>query len=271
MEYRGSYPGNAYSGHENYVEVSVTGSIMYPLESLSFEEYFPGYVTTILTACVTIGAFIKYIRSGQFPGPWGWLIALVCAIASGAAFYGMIYYLPVGLTFNDGDMTAQTTNNPITVQVTRHKKSSNLSLWNFQYGNIKAKSAGHAFPENEDITIEPVFLEDLSSIASNVSEIPSAVFNLATITSIARQMMCMGLSFATGYLISSFFGIVSLWVAIGLILYYVIIGDLCEEATEDFVIDEDDATYNGINDNTDEWFNTRLHLFETELVSGFLQ
>jgi hypothetical protein len=81
----------------------------------------------------------------------------------------------------------------------------------------------------------------------------------------------MGLSFATGYLISSFFGIVSLWVAIGLILYYVIIGDLCEEATEDFVIDEDDATYNGINDNTDEWFNTHLHLFETELVSGFLQ
>jgi squalene cyclase len=166
-------------------------------------------------------------------------------------------------------MTNQTTNNPITVDVWRYKKDAALGLWTFSYGTsgtVHAKSAGHAFPESDDVTIEPVFIEDLSSIATSSGDLDSSLFSFDSLTDIdwARTLMCMG---AVGFMVGGAFG----GELASAIFGYLIWDEYCTESSPTSNANSYNANYIGLNSDDDDWFNTDLHLFETKLVSGFLQ
>jgi len=275
-----SYPGgvDAYKSYENYVEVTVNGSILYPVEMLSFVDYFGDTAVTIMTACVLVGTFVKYYEQfGDIPYI-GWLIALLLAIAVTAIYRVMLEYLPVGFTFPDRDMADQTTNNPITVQVTRHKASHDTLLWNFQYGDVDAQAAGHAYPENDNITIEPTLLESFKNIddmfdSFGADDILSQGTDLALDQLMnIRTLFCMGLSFDLAFnVLFNPFNV--LWI----LFEYIIITQFCN-SDEDFGLDPDNMgststaedSFSG-SDDANDWFNTGYHLFETELVTGFMQ
>jgi hypothetical protein len=162
--------GINYDGYDNYVEVQVKGSSSYPFEPLTWSDL--RLVAVFGVAAVFIGAFIKYCTWGMGLcglGLVGVLIALAFA-AIVAAFYATVMAtLPIGYTFPGRNMENYTDKNPIKLQVTRYKKNTDMGIWNFQYGKVIAKSAGHAFVvDNNGLksTIEPVFISGFSFNAS---------------------------------------------------------------------------------------------------------
>ncbi len=326
-----SYPGNNWRVKDNYVEVEVSGSMLYPIETLTFTDYFGTDVVNTLTAIATIGAYCKYCGwTGGEGDPTvkslikvyglGYLLAAVYAAVAGAAFRGMIEYMPCGFTFPDRDMAKQTTDNPLKVKVTRHKKNTDMGIWNFQYGDVTARSAGHAFQDENplgDVTIEPVLIDGMKDLGSflgqytgNIGE--DSFASIEMVETIVRGFLCMGMvatmggllmgaagdiigeaweefddncdwddnptecaiRLATAQQVSGVFG-GGLGTITGVILQYLIYQALCGSSNSFFQPDSGDASLNedAISDNEDpnNWFTTSLHLFETELVPGFLQ
>ncbi len=216
-----SYPGNNWRAKDNYVEVEVRGSIMYPIEMLSFTDYFGAAVANTLTAIATIGAFCKYVGWTGEGDPvvkalievygLGYLLAFLYACVAGAAYRGMIENMPVGFTFPDRDMERQTTNNPIQLKVTRHKKSNELGIWNFQYGNVVAKSAARTFPDDNplgDVTVEPVLIEGMRDLGNFLGQYSGSISegNFASpemIETIVRGLLCMGMVATMGGLLAA--------------------------------------------------------------------
>jgi len=193
--FQSSFPGtNQYKNYDNYVEAMVYGSKKYPLETLTFAEYFGTAITWILAAIVAIGAYIKYIEDCS--SWWCYIISAIYALIDMGVFVGMLYTLPCGFTFSGRNMERYTRENPIAVQVKRHKDNVNLGMWNFQYGNVVGKSGAYTFRDTGEETVEPVFLQSI----------------------------------------------------VGLI------GGMLSSPTD-----------------TSGWFKTELHLFETELASGYIQ
>lgn len=170
--FEGSFPGsNNYTAYDNYVEVQVEGIEMYPIETLTFAEYFGSGVTAVLTALVLIGAYIKYIEDCD--GWWCYILSAIYAIIDAAVFFAMLETLPCGFTFEDRDIERWTRDNPLLVQVTRHKTNVNMGIWNFQYGNVVGKSGAHAFQDDSDVTVEPVLVESIMNLGGSWSSLAS--------------------------------------------------------------------------------------------------
>jgi hypothetical protein len=324
--FTGSFPGsNNYQDFDNYVEVQVYGSMMYPLEALTFADYFGDGVVNTLTAMVGVGSYLKYIGCMGTEGDntvnelkevygLGYLLAALYCVITAAAFRGMVEYLPCGFTFTDRDIAAYTTNNPIAVEVKRHKKNTDMGMWNFQYGNVIAKSAAHAFQESSDVTIEPVLLESMKDLGSFLGSVGGSISpeNWASpnmIITIVQGALCLGavgtmgglIAMAAGDIISNIWDeapscdwddwdCVVEWLAYAgaaafaesmfaggpgmvsmTILQYIIYMALCTGSSS-YQPQSGDATMNaGALGSGMDWFRTDLHLFETELYSGYIQ
>ncbi|MCX5705556.1 MAG: hypothetical protein NTZ92_05840 [Candidatus Omnitrophica bacterium] len=220
--FSGSYPGNVngYTSYDNWVKVVVQGSILFPVEALSFSDYFGSGAVTALNAIVGIGSYCKYV--GWMGGSGddtvndlkevyglGYLLAAIFAIVTAVVFNGMIESLPSGLKFQDDNETLYTTENPIVVEVTRYKKGENLGMWNFQYGDsgqVHARSAAHVCRhdasnnDSEDITIKPVLVESIKDIGNLFGAVTGSLTevdwsNPFGIITLVQSAACMGLTF----------------------------------------------------------------------------
>ncbi len=135
--------------YKNFVKVSVTGSILYPL------QYYVPIITQLEQAVhdwVEDNLDVGWELEEFIPE----LIDFIVKLA-------MLFFMPVLLFLNFG-YTMMTEkefidDSPIIVRVTRHREGTNLGLWEFKYGDITAESAAHAFAENRagslPQTIEP--------------------------------------------------------------------------------------------------------------------
>ncbi len=308
--FSGSYPGNVnnYATYDNWVKVQVQGSVMWPVEALTFTEYFGDGVTGGLTAIVGVGSYLKYIGLMGGKGDktvdglkkvygLGYLLAAVFAAVTAAAYLGMIKYMPSGLQFKDDEESLYTTKNPIVVQVTRFRKDQNLGMWNFQYGGgVHARSAAHAFRENNDITIKPVLVEsikDLNGLLGSVTDSVSDVDwnNPFGIMTLFQGMLCAGLAGGTSQspialkicdmeeklcAKSYLENVLASWISFGpqAALMYMAYAALCQDDTVGLSPQSGDAnmdTSGLMGIDTSEWFKTELHLFETELYPGYIE
>ncbi len=298
-----------YAVYDNWVKVQVQGSVLFPVEALTFKDYFGEEVVTVLTAMVGIGSYLKYIGCMGGSGDsfvdglkkvygLGYLLAAVFAIVTAVAFLGMVQTLPSGLRFPNDDESLYTTRNPIVVQVTRFKKGANLGMWNFQYGSagVHARSAAHAFQEHDYITIKPVLVESikdldhlLGAVAGSVTDVnwsnPFGIVTFmqgalcmglafVTISNIASLKMCdmAGLDCAEDYLeqvLASF-----ILFGPGAALEFMAYQALCREDGGFLNPQAGDVNMDssGLGLDTSEWFYTGHHLFETELYNaGFIE
>ena len=154
--------GDSYYSHQNYVEVKVTGTIMYPLEIYTMGDMVLGSIRNA----------IKDFFDKNLP----WWLSWIGTIIAWKLDYVMVtlFVLPAGLKM---DTQANTTNSPIRVEVARFKRNSNLGLWNFRYGKdgkVSAAATAHAYPERALITISPSSdILDLTKLLGN----PSSLFD----------------------------------------------------------------------------------------------
>ena len=278
-----------YASYPNYVTIKVRGSMMYPIQPLTFEEYFgSGVAATIALVCMGL-SYVKYMtRSKEAGKGWWWYIIWgIYAIVNFMVMSLILVTIPVGFTFPSRDMDLYTTNNPIVVETTRFKQGTNVGVWNFNYGTTKSGSGAHAYRLTGEETIEPVFLKNLSEIAT-----ADGNFDFQTIADyiipMVRQTLCMLL---VGMAESTVLGLVYNYGDIdeetqdeidtamatmqgfaggiaGMILYYYIYSEYCTSSSNN---DFTGGTYNsGFESEEDDWFNTRLHLFETGLDSQYV-
>jgi hypothetical protein len=298
--FSGSYPGNDYQSKENWVQVIVQGSVMYPIEALSFADYFGTEAVTTLTAIVGVGSYLKYIGLMGGSGDTtvkklipkyglGYLLAAIFAIVTALVFRGMVEYLPSGLKFQDDNNALYTTQNPIVVQVKRHKRPHNLGMWNFQYGDVTSVSGAHAFPDNEDATIKPVFVESITSLGSSSGNVNEENWSSPDdIITIAQGAFCMGLTFSVAGSILTTCSMLEQecaenYIELAVVSYltgnvpvaleFLAWGLLCSDNTDSLNPQSGDATMNTsgfLALDTSEWFDTYLHLFETELYQGYV-
>jgi hypothetical protein len=155
--------GTPYLLEDNYVEVIVMGKSSYPIRTLTFTE--AGMILLVSGAILYWAAWRKYYSAGQCPPPF---LVFLCFIYAGisTAFYTTVTAtLPVGYTLTGG-MRQNTDNSPIKVWVTRYKKGNDMGMWDFQYGRVKARSAGRAFVQNGS-TIEPALLNPAQGAFGN--------------------------------------------------------------------------------------------------------
>lgn len=301
-EFSGSYPDNVlgYKNYDNWVQVQVQGSVMYPVEALGFADYFGDGVVTTLTAIVGVGSYCKYVGWTGGEGDQtvnslkevyglGYLLAAIFAIVTAVVFRGMIEYLPSGLAFQDRNDTLYTTENPIVVQVTRHKKNTDMGMWKFQYGDVKAVSGAHAFRENDEVTIEPVFLQSITDLGSSSGNISEDNWDSPDdIITIVQGAFCMGLTFSVaGSILTTCsmaeqdcaeeyinMAIVAFLTGnVPVALEFLAFEYLCGDNTDSINPQDGTATMNTggfLGIDTSEWFKTDLHLFETELYSGYV-
>jgi uncharacterized protein YqgC (DUF456 family) len=133
---------NNYRNYENWAEVKVMGSSLYIL-------WFWNGITKI-AECL-----IEWIKN-KIDLPWwlDWLEnAVEWVIETFASFIlkPLETLFPMGLRFmGDGSTEDERTknqvdNNPILVEVRRYKRSKDLGLWNFRYGETRSSSQSHAF------------------------------------------------------------------------------------------------------------------------------
>jgi len=136
---------------ENYVQVSVMGNIMYPLEM-----YNPG---------TELSNVIRDWVSERLDLPW-WLDWLADAVQWVIDLsVGMLEeLLPAGLKMNN--IVQNTDNNPVTVTVKRYKQNNNLGLWVFRYGVVQGQSSAHAYGETDadgiPHDIKPMLFENIA-------------------------------------------------------------------------------------------------------------
>lgn len=163
-----------YTNYDNYVEVQVTGNVMYPLEIWSFGDVMDkGSILDYILARIVVPWWLTWMAN-----PILWIFGLTSWIWD--------FLLPGGLTM---DMQSQTDNNPVIVSVTRGKKEHDLGLWNFRYKGIispvpgglpgiSATAAGHAFRENGDETIAPVPFAGYDNLTQLIlGIIPNLIFD----------------------------------------------------------------------------------------------
>lgn len=306
-----SYPGGDYKDKDNYAEVEVEGSVMYPLEILSFHDYFGEGGSDVLTAAVTILAFIKYVEYSDCEGWWCYIIDAVEALASGACFYGMIRVLPSGFSFPNRDINAQTAKNPIRVKVTRHKKVGDMGIWSFGSADVSAQSAAHVYQEESDVTIEPLLIEDFKNLGKLVTfsgdESFSDMFKGEQATKEMLTSLLCGLAISSGGgMVYAMRSIIKntikskmkkaarhhhwpeFWANVAALSFaaaafssgpQTVNGLILEYIVAEEVCKGEDAgmpdvaaVFKGLpNILPDEWFNTQKHLFESELEKSFLK
>lgn len=147
--------GGDYSSYENYVEVKVTGTIMYPLGIYNMGDMLIGTIRDDIKSYVD-----KYL-------PWWirWIVDYIILIVDIVIF--MLGLFPAGLEFasailldgtKEENTKAYTTDNPIRVDVAHYKRNNNLGLWNFRYGKdgkVSAAASACAYPESDLSTISP--------------------------------------------------------------------------------------------------------------------
>lgn len=130
-----------YKNYDNWVEVKVVGNVIYPLEIYNLVEG----IDDILDAALEILHIPWWLR--WILNPALWIMSLIARFLD---------FLPAGLTMS---MRENTDDNPLYVTVKRYKKGDDLGLWKFRYGTTQAESAGVAFRETGEESIEPVFFQ----------------------------------------------------------------------------------------------------------------
>ncbi len=280
----GACAGNSsnYADFENYVEVTARGSTIYPLEALTFADYFPSSITTIVIAASAGGAYVKYMTNDKCKGWWCYIIWAIYAIIDAAVLAAFLATMPVGFTFPDRDMARQTTENPVTVEVKRFKRDKDLGMWGFNYGTVSSRSGAHAFPEQTGVTIEPVFLKqgDFQNVGTASGDMTSLDWSdPEIIESTNRQILCAMVVFMDACVVV--YGIQRRymnedWSAglnpggyiMSLILSYLILDRYCDTGGDSANIT---GSYTGgLTEVGDDWFETARHLFETELDSRYV-
>lgn len=148
--------------YDNWVETEIVGAGNYAIDlfggsSLSAVVLLGGLLI-ILADCA-----LKYVEEKLYlPWPFSYVIDAIRSIIY--TIFSLISYLyPLGLCFLNDDIPAMTTNNPLLVRVTRYRKSNDVGLWKFRYGEITSRAASHVFPENGYENITPAVLPTIVS------------------------------------------------------------------------------------------------------------
>ncbi|MCK9571794.1 MAG: pilus assembly protein TadG-related protein [Candidatus Omnitrophica bacterium] len=130
-----SYPSLNYKDYDNYVEVTVYSSVMYPLK---LYEPISQTIENIFDYIDTHTQDIWYLSFLGKLGKW-----------VGKIIGGIIKTIfPGGLQFKP-DIKTYTDDNPIVVTVRRYKRNKNLGLWNFRYGVVQASAVSHLYGEDD--------------------------------------------------------------------------------------------------------------------------
>lgn len=151
--------------YDNWVEVTTRSRLMYSFELVQV----PGQsaIAATLSILVFFLCFVKLLPKMSWAGPFAALIAALIALAIAAVTGILINAIRFGLDFPGKSSTVGNEfieGSPMEVTVKRYRKSSDVTLWKFRYGEswapIKAKSWAIPFHEkgNESIAPSPKML-----------------------------------------------------------------------------------------------------------------
>jgi len=135
-----------YMDFANYVEVEVMGMSRYLLDLYSPLNVIMEKIKTTLNSMIDTAFRLVWFLAAVLNA----IIEIVFTIVE-----FIFQFLAGGIQFSGDNVAAQTSNWPLTVIVRRYKKETNLGLWNFRYGAVKAQSQAVAFPETSDHNIKP--------------------------------------------------------------------------------------------------------------------
>lgn len=136
-----------YKDYQNWVEVEVMGSVMYPLE---------GYVPVMSQWNNMIHEILDFIADNISLPDWlEWVEEEILDFIDDCVewIFGT-KFITFGFTFPDEYQSID--DNPIIVKASRHKDKQNLGLWLFDYGTVTSWASGHAFHETPQYTIQPM-------------------------------------------------------------------------------------------------------------------
>jgi hypothetical protein len=155
-----------YKNYDNWVEVMISGIRAYQITYWSFLSAS----TKCLQAMITMG-FASIAGVAILIRTMGFFQALNFYILIGAfwLFQTSAAFFPAGLTFKDCNdqydsaadkyddcVKPNVDDNPLIVDVNYYKKdSTDMGIWKFQYGIIKAQAKSHNFGETKQESIEP--------------------------------------------------------------------------------------------------------------------
>lgn len=142
--------GNSYRNYPNYVEVTVTANVIYPLELYNPITEVWDSIQQWLRDNLSLPWWLSWLEDALV-----WLVSLAMGILQTT--------MPGGLQMDP--IKSNTDWNPITVTVSRYKKDNNLGLWKFRYGMVQAQATAHAYGEDDGDgvphDIKPLFFNDL--------------------------------------------------------------------------------------------------------------
>jgi hypothetical protein len=149
--------GSSYKNYDNWVEVEVLGTSIYPL----------GVMDPVAAPQSVYYAIVDALL-GWLPWWLEWISDIVKWILDIITFITDVVH-PGSLTFGNPPAEENNTDkNQIMVYVRRYKKPDDLGLWSFRYGISSAMASSRTFREDESKTIETVcinprrFLESLA-------------------------------------------------------------------------------------------------------------
>ncbi|MDD5155275.1 MAG: Tad domain-containing protein, partial [Candidatus Omnitrophica bacterium] len=155
--------GIPYNQFENYVEVSVSGMTLFPLEPWNGLHQISDM---ILNA-------IRDLAHSLIPWwlwPLEWIVDLLIGLVG--IILDIIFAIipfPLGLSPINRNMKLLTDDSPLRVEVRRYKKDIPLGLWTFKYkSGVSSVAMAHTFCENGYETIEPTGLSDLINLVQNL-------------------------------------------------------------------------------------------------------
>jgi hypothetical protein len=130
-------PDKKYIDFDNYVEVKVSASSIYPLKLYNPLSKLFDSISSSMKQDIKdedVPWFVKWV----ILEPITWILDILSAI--------LRTFLPAGLMMEPID--TYTNRNPIFVTVRRYKRNKNLGMWNFRYGTVESRAVSHVYDED---------------------------------------------------------------------------------------------------------------------------